>query len=298
MRSDAKLGLALGMLVIGFAVAFCFPRPGRQSHIAELRKPTLSVDEPEIEFVQLRSLRDKLTPSAGSAQLNHFAQKIDPVEEVMPPDSTTDVAPQTGLGELLFPEEDSSRPEERKGITLVLPEKTKLERSEPQPTTYRVQAGDTLSGIALKTLGGYNRYLDIFEANRDQLSSPDDLRLGMELRIPSPSSGTTEIAKSKPVETNSPLPSEKVEPESEESRRFRGTQGAPFLSDRRTEVPVHQIQPARVTTHLVQSGDTLEGIAIRYFGTTRAVQQLRKANPEPTRNPQRLRPGVVLKLVP
>jgi hypothetical protein len=61
---------------------------------------------------------------------------------------------------------------------------------EPQPPidttpdTYIVQPGDTLSQIALKVYGQARLWPLIFEANRDKLSSPSLLRVGMELRIP------------------------------------------------------------------------------------------------------------------
>jgi len=49
---------------------------------------------------------------------------------------------------------------------------------------YVVKYGDTLSGIALKMLGAQSRYLEIYEANRDRMSSPDRLDIGKPLRIP------------------------------------------------------------------------------------------------------------------
>jgi len=50
--------------------------------------------------------------------------------------------------------------------------------------TYTVQAGDTLSGIAKKFLGSANAYMDIFNANKDQLSDPDKIQPGQVLKIP------------------------------------------------------------------------------------------------------------------
>ncbi|MCK6630325.1 MAG: LysM peptidoglycan-binding domain-containing protein [Anaerolineae bacterium] len=50
--------------------------------------------------------------------------------------------------------------------------------------TYIVQPGDTLSKIALRFYGNAALWTFIFEANRDKLSSPGLLRVGMELRIP------------------------------------------------------------------------------------------------------------------
>jgi nucleoid-associated protein YgaU len=51
-------------------------------------------------------------------------------------------------------------------------------------TTYTVQSGDTLSGIAKKFLGNANDYMAIFNANRDQLTDPDKIKPGQVLKIP------------------------------------------------------------------------------------------------------------------
>jgi LysM repeat protein len=50
--------------------------------------------------------------------------------------------------------------------------------------TYTVKAGDTLSKIAKEFYGNANAYNKIFEANKDQLSSPDRINVGQELKIP------------------------------------------------------------------------------------------------------------------
>jgi hypothetical protein len=50
--------------------------------------------------------------------------------------------------------------------------------------TYTVKAGDTLSKIAKEFYGNANEYNKIFEANTDQLSSPDKIKVGQELKIP------------------------------------------------------------------------------------------------------------------
>ena len=50
--------------------------------------------------------------------------------------------------------------------------------------TYTVKAGDTLSKIAREKLGDANAYMDIFNANKDQLSDPDKIKPGQVLKIP------------------------------------------------------------------------------------------------------------------
>ena len=49
---------------------------------------------------------------------------------------------------------------------------------------HTVVKGDTLSGIAKKTLGNANRYMEIFEANKPMLKHPDKIYPGQVLRIP------------------------------------------------------------------------------------------------------------------
>ncbi len=50
--------------------------------------------------------------------------------------------------------------------------------------TYVVRKGDTLYGLARKFYNDQSRWRDIYNANRDRLSSPNQLRVGMRLVIP------------------------------------------------------------------------------------------------------------------
>ncbi len=52
------------------------------------------------------------------------------------------------------------------------------------PRSYTVQSGDTLSAISKRFYGTASRYIDIFQANRDRLSSEGALRVGQVIRIP------------------------------------------------------------------------------------------------------------------
>jgi nucleoid-associated protein YgaU len=49
---------------------------------------------------------------------------------------------------------------------------------------YTVKAGDSLSAISKQFYGNGGEYMKIFEANRDQLSSPNEIRPGQRLVIP------------------------------------------------------------------------------------------------------------------
>jgi nucleoid-associated protein YgaU len=56
--------------------------------------------------------------------------------------------------------------------------------AQAQQQTYTVKAGDTLSKIAKEHLGDANAYMEIFNANKDQLSDPDKIKPGQVLKIP------------------------------------------------------------------------------------------------------------------
>jgi len=52
------------------------------------------------------------------------------------------------------------------------------------PRTHVVVRGDTLQSLALRYYGDRSRFRDIYAANRGIMNSPNDLRIGMELKLP------------------------------------------------------------------------------------------------------------------
>lgn len=50
--------------------------------------------------------------------------------------------------------------------------------------TYTVQSGDTLSKIAKQFYGDANAYMDIYNANTDQLDDPNKIKPGQVLKVP------------------------------------------------------------------------------------------------------------------
>ncbi len=54
----------------------------------------------------------------------------------------------------------------------------------PQPTTYKVKKGDTLSGIAKSQLGDQNRWPQIFVLNRAIIKNPNVISVGQVLHLP------------------------------------------------------------------------------------------------------------------
>ena len=56
--------------------------------------------------------------------------------------------------------------------------------SSNENVNYTVQSGDTLSKIAKEFYGDSGQYARIYEANRDKLNDPNDIKVGQELTIP------------------------------------------------------------------------------------------------------------------
>ncbi len=76
-------------------------------------------------------------------------------------------------------------------LTLTNPAQQQVQQQVQQPTQqptttreYVVQKNDTLSSISTRELGTAKKWECIYEANRDRLKSPTDLKIGKSLRIP------------------------------------------------------------------------------------------------------------------
>ncbi|MBN1818729.1 MAG: LysM peptidoglycan-binding domain-containing protein [Sedimentisphaerales bacterium] len=98
--------------------------------------------------------------------------------------------------------DETTKPKDSKSRLLMLVKTTLVDHPESAatsllsigsvrsaPRTHLVQPGETLSGIAMKYYGSSEKWKTIIDANRDKLSSPDQLRLGMRLTIPDQASG-------------------------------------------------------------------------------------------------------------
>ncbi len=117
---------------------------------------------------------DTPTPSPSAADDEPLAAAPDHVTKPVPPETSPESRPLPPL----FPGSEPA-PEATPGEPAGIRDSTATEFDE-----YIVKYGDTLSAIAERTLGSRSKYLVIYEANRDRMSSPDRLSPGKPLRIP------------------------------------------------------------------------------------------------------------------
>ena len=173
MHRDTKIGLAMAILIVGFAAALCFPnRPAAGRPIARAGELDQQI---------------QLLPVHAYTGLDYSSATE--VAVVEPSPVLADAGPPPKAIRLPMLE-----------ATTALPPVAHTEsKKEPRPRqatvaerVYVVRAGDTLSAVAAKYLGSRSRYDEIYEANRDQLTSPDALAVGMRLQIPSKNDGNEE----------------------------------------------------------------------------------------------------------
>ena len=143
--------------------------------------------------------------------------------------------------------------------------------AKTEQKTVVVQAGDTLSELASKHLGSATRWDVLLKANRDQMQSPQDLRSGMTLKIP-----TT------PEDAAAPAPQPAAAPSTP----------APAPTPAATTAP----RTADSQTYTVEAGDNLTRIAARLLGDGERWDELLEANRDQLDRPESLRVGMKLRL--
>lgn len=242
MPRDQKVGLALGVLLVGAVAALFFRNePPARSGAPQLRNGA-SLDAEIAE----KDSSPYLPGAEGAGKVTRTAAK--PVSDgptLLGPETDS---PTTGGARLEFSDEDpfANAAPPAIGPSGPAPEPIQLEfsplidgagrpanstprKADAVARTHVVQKGDSLSSIAGKYLGSQSRFHEIFEANRDQLKDANDLRVGMQLVIPDGSSKSIPAAATPLVPTpdrssaveSEPRPARPAAPEKAESAEER-----------------------------------------------------------------------------
>lgn len=378
MHYDKKIAVALGVLLVGVVAAFFFRRKADSRDSAPQLADAKSLDAKiadkpirpyESSAIVNTGRKDgqsaKVAASSGGSakptidydagfpaamRVNHEepaggTTRLGPPEPIKP----TDDDGQTSFVQIPAPDHNSAW----KSGPATQSSKAKARRGVKRPKatsrTYTVKSGDTLSGIASKMLGRSSRYREIYEANRNVMRNPNDLRPGMVLRIPErdgrPGSSSNSVRgrkksvsrrggaveftpppKQSDADRRSPSNVSKTDRKRPlaKDRRFSPVRRSPFIlnhkrhaappdwnsrnaTDRqkgtndRTESKrgskrVQALSKPKARTYVVKRGDTLEGIAIRFYGTRGAVQKILAANRGRIDRKDRLYPGTPLVL--
>jgi nucleoid-associated protein YgaU len=259
VQRGAKIALASGIVLSGLISASLFRKPPQASNPADAEPAQL--DGP------LASLLAK-TPSSA-AQLS---DQIDPLVSPEAPSMAN------GAGDARPPASTSIGHEFDAEAARTLPSGGAVDsRVGPKPQilprrrqTHRVRDGDTLSSLARDYLGSSKRFLEIYEANRDVLASPDLLPIGAELKLPFPD----EVARQPAPEAKVERPLEPLSPQPAQ--------------------PAPPPPPGVKRTYRVKAGDTLAAIAKQFYGDGERYEEIYEANRQRLQVPDDLREGLLL----
>lgn len=180
MHRDLKLGLALAVLLIGSTTAFFF----RNDADPDAGLPQLKHAEELDRAVAARDFAPYLAPAEAAPAESTSTSAVSPwTKPAFLGGSLTSLVARPKITP------DPIRIEMEEEATNALPAPptpvAPPERAADGTPIHVVQSGDTLSGIAGRYLGSIARFDEIYELNRDQLSGPHALKIGMRLRLPS-----------------------------------------------------------------------------------------------------------------
>lgn len=175
-----------------------------------------------------------------------------------------------------------SRSDVASSITPIAPPTTVAVNSNaPSGKTIKVAAGDTLASLASKHLGTRSRWTELLDANKDKLKKAEDLKLGMELRLPADKKSDNKPEKSVKPAVATPSTGSTGSP----ALATAGGAGAGSsqASDASNDSPSK--------TYLVQPGDTLSSIARKVYSDQSKYDVIFKANRDQLQAEDDLAPG-------
>ncbi|MBI3866518.1 MAG: LysM peptidoglycan-binding domain-containing protein [Planctomycetia bacterium] len=212
MQRDMKIGMALGLALVGIVGALFFRREPDTS--ADKAPPPLpNAEQLDREIAEkakapyIQGLEEFDTPAVPAPSQQTPPARPGDTKSARPgvkndaakSHETALGTPSTTLEPLGSHKPDTAAaepgPAHNRDWTPTGPSATPGKPTDPNKSnpastvtgtgrTHVIRPGDTLSGLATRYLGSSGRYREIYEANRDQLRSADDVREGMTLKIP------------------------------------------------------------------------------------------------------------------
>jgi LysM repeat protein len=216
MQRDMKIGMALGVALVGIVGALFFRREPEVKD-KETPPPLQNAEELDREIAgkakapYIKGLEEYDSAAAPVPAPSGPANKAD---DTKPRDATgrkpapapepIQPAKTDALANDQVPAHNRDwEPTGPSGSTGAGKKAGENQKSSPAGTnvgtnrTHVIQPGDTLSALASRYLGSSARYKEIYEANRNVLRSPNDVREGLSIVIPdsNPSGGNSPAGK-------------------------------------------------------------------------------------------------------
>lgn len=160
------------------------------------------------------------------------------------------------------------------GSRLLIPSKQQIQRNNNDATLtgntntvvreITVESGDTLSELARKHLGSAADWDELLKANRDKITRPEELRVGMTLRLPAKAIARQQVQQ--PTVTGN------------------------------TRQPSPATNTTGPKTYTIESGDTLSSIAAKTMGSANKWYKLYQHNKSTINDPDNLTVGTTIKI--
>lgn len=179
-----------------------------------------------------------------------------------------------------------SRADVANNIPVAPPTTVAVNSNVPSGKTIKVAAGDTLASLSSKYLGTRSRWTELLDANKDKLKKAEDLKLGMELRLPLEK--TNGDADTKSDKSSKPAV---ATPSSGGSSTAKVVNAGGSNTGNSTVSGTSTAADASGKTYLVQPGDTLSSIARKVYSDQSKYDVIYKANRDQLQAEDDLAPG-------
>jgi len=161
----------------------------------------------------------------------------------------------------------------------------------PPPAAYVIRDGDDLTGISVRFYGHPAAAAAVWEANRDVIPDPALLPIGATLRMPPPWSipglpGAAPVGRSIEPPASAAVPRARPETNGSGAWLLGGPAPPP-------ETPSRPVTGGSVR---LAPGETLESLAVRFYGDRSAATRIWEANRDRLRSPELAVTGMELRL--
>lgn len=199
MEQDTRIGLAMGILLIGVVGALFFRNEQTPDRTVPELADTESLDaqiaeRPIAPYLSRKEPTERVvdsTPTSPKAwTVPEFLKKDKAATAPATMASAPDPIPRTEASPAVPKKEVAvvpvPQPADQPSVVSppVVETPAKSPEAEEALSEYRVRQGDTLSDISERFLGSSARYMEIYELNRERLKTPHDLRVGRRILVP------------------------------------------------------------------------------------------------------------------
>lgn len=277
MKRDVQVGVVLGVIILAIIGVFLSTRTA-------VKEPNIPIPEIEDEYPQVGVLDASKLPQNPPGESQEFSKEVSTIAQNTGKRGQSVTTKDKTVTQLTVAEDNVVEGEWKKAKDIVVNDKktpttpdnddwksispNDAEKYNSKFQIHTVQYRDDLHKIAKKYYGDVSKWILIFNANKDKIHDRNSLKIGTDLVIPVVSEGNNVLQRSK-TEITTPTLSQVIEVED----------AAPNMK-----------------RHVVQKGDTLYKIALKYYNDGTKWNKILDKNRNILKNQNSLRQGQELSI--